>query len=136
MSQPCKNVCEQPQCEWRCKAPSNCPRPTCKMICETPKKCHTTSFMEKLPPLSAGQLSVASFVAPTMSVTADRNEGDASPAADSSRVDVNVRSFAAPDHIEPQQRVVSMPVLAEADGNREGKLSWVPAQAGEDVEDN
>lgn len=111
-SQSCKNVCEQPQCEWKCKAPLDCPKPKCKMVCETPKKCLTSSFAQKLPSLSAGQIAVQSFTAPVPAASNHK----ARTAPRSSLVDVQVRHrprmhsplWKAP---QPQQRLVSMPVL-------------------------
>lgn len=144
-SQPCENICEQPRCDWKCKAPANCPRPECKMVCETPKKCQTSSFLEELPPLKAGQLSVASFVAPThvmppvVTPVATHMEktntvGSAMPVSASAMVDVNVRSLRSHEPLSAQHRVVSMPVLPHAAVAPARESSWVVAQAGAPIQ--
>lgn len=63
-AQPCHNVCEQPRCLWKCKAPTTCPKPTCDMVCDSPKAC-TGSTYKELPPLKPGEMSVLSFAAPS-----------------------------------------------------------------------
>jgi len=144
-SQPCENICEQPRCDWKCKAPSNCPKPECKMVCETPKKCQSSSFLEELPPLKAGQLSVASFVAPThvmppvVTPVATQMEetntvGSAMPVSASAMVDVNVRSLRSQEPLSAQHRVVSMPVLPHAAVAPQRQSSWVVAQAGAPIQ--
>ena len=64
-AQPCRNVCEQPSCEWHCHAPEVCPEPTCHMVCEAPRSCQGNTY-QQLPPLSPGELSVRSFAAPPL----------------------------------------------------------------------
>merc|ERR1719203_501049 len=62
-AQPCHNECEQPKCDWKCKAPSTCPKPVCRMECETQHNCVGSTFRE-LPPLQQGEMLVQSFAAP------------------------------------------------------------------------
>jgi len=62
--QPCRNLCEQPECDWQCRKPESCPQPTCSMVCEQPKACGGTTH-QALPPLAAGEVSVQSFQAPS-----------------------------------------------------------------------
>eukprot|EP00929_Paragymnodinium_shiwhaense_P111999 TRINITY_DN8024_c0_g1_i1.p1 TRINITY_DN8024_c0_g1~~TRINITY_DN8024_c0_g1_i1.p1 ORF type:complete len:874 (+),score=237.56 TRINITY_DN8024_c0_g1_i1:68-2689(+) len=63
-SQPCRNVCEQPQCDWKCRAPTDCPEPQCSMVCEHPHGCPGSTHTS-MPPLHAGETAVAHFVAPS-----------------------------------------------------------------------
>jgi hypothetical protein len=64
-SQPCRNVCESPKCDWRCKAPEECPKPVCRMICESPRDCSTeTTFHHQLPEKAPGETAIRSFRAP------------------------------------------------------------------------
>lgn len=60
--QPCRNVCEQPICEWVCDPPKDCPKPTCQMVCEHPKNCMAT-LHDQLPDLETGEMRVGSFQA-------------------------------------------------------------------------
>lgn len=62
-AQPCRNVCEQPNCRWNCRAPDECSAPKCEMACESPKDCMGATF-QVLPPLQPGETSVQSFAAP------------------------------------------------------------------------
>merc|ERR1712070_764629 len=59
----CKSICEEPQCEWSCQAPTSCPKPECHMLCESPKKCGRYNFTKQLPPLSPGESAVQTFAA-------------------------------------------------------------------------
>jgi len=59
--QPCRNLCENPRCDWQCKAPTDCPKPKCHMVCETPGCVHST--YQQLPPLLPGESAVQSFAA-------------------------------------------------------------------------
>merc|ERR1719272_20579 len=61
--QPCHNVCEQPTCEWKCKAPTECPAPKCQMVCEHPKNCMGNTYQD-MPPLQPGEIAVQSFTTP------------------------------------------------------------------------
>jgi len=61
--QPCKNICENPRCEWNCTAPMHCPKPTCHMECQTPRNCMGSTY-KQLPPLMPGESAVQSFTAP------------------------------------------------------------------------
>lgn len=67
--QPCRNVCEQPDCVWNCKAPEKCQAPQCRMVCDSAKQCAGQTYKE-LPPLEPGEKAVQSFVAPLNIATA------------------------------------------------------------------
>lgn len=73
-SQPCHNVCEQPSCEWSCSAPEECPAPQCHMVCESPRNCMGATY-QAMPPLSAGETSVRSFIAPSDGSSAADRDG-------------------------------------------------------------
>lgn len=62
--QPCRNVCEEPVCDWQCKQPTSCPKPLCHMKCEAPKDCPGTTVHEKLPPVAAGETVLQAFKPP------------------------------------------------------------------------
>lgn len=109
--QNCENICEQPVCDWKCKAPKNCPKPKCKMICEEPKKCQSGSFVESMPSLVAGQMAAEIIPAPAskmslLQVTGGRVEREAA----AKHIDVRIRSL-APGETEVQKKVVSVPVI-------------------------
>lgn len=61
--QPCRNVCEQPDCVWNCRAPDRCQAPSCRMVCDAAKECAGQTYKE-LPPLEPGEKAVQSFAAP------------------------------------------------------------------------
>mmetsp|Transcript_9664 Transcript_9664/g.21552 ORF Transcript_9664/g.21552 Transcript_9664/m.21552 type:complete len:830 (-) Transcript_9664:123-2612(-) len=119
-SQPCRNVCAVPKCDWNCRAPTDCPQPNCAMVCEQPTGC-MGSVHEDLPPLSYGETSVQSFAAPISlrQVSASQPVAStSSPVADKATIDVPVKMMASPSEQEtgdvfPQQlhhRVIPFPV--------------------------
>ena len=32
----CAIQCQEPNCEWACRKPTNCPYPTCQLDCDAP----------------------------------------------------------------------------------------------------
>lgn len=63
--QPCVNECEEPECEWHCRAPDVCPKPKCQLLCQNPKICASDEVLTKsLPALGPGELAVHSFEDP------------------------------------------------------------------------
>ena len=32
----CKSSCKTPNCDWKCRRPTDCPRPSCELVCDTP----------------------------------------------------------------------------------------------------
>lgn len=106
-SQSCRNVCEQPFCEYDCKAPENCPVPKCKMVCEVPKKCRSSSFHETLPPLQAGQVAVQTFRAPAP--TRQTQEATQMQPSRLPMMEVRVQS-------PSQHKKVFMPMLQDREG--------------------
>lgn len=75
-AQPCHNVCEHPQCDWKCSAPTECPKPKCRMECESPQKCIGTTYRQ-LPPLQVGESLVQSFRTPSSLVQRSSSTRDA-----------------------------------------------------------
>lgn len=62
--QACSTVCEQPECEWECKAPEDCPAPECQMVCQQPTDCMGSTHKE-LPPLLPGECAIQTVKAST-----------------------------------------------------------------------
>eukprot|EP00746_Dinoflagellata_sp_MGD_P164215 gnl/MRDRNA2_/MRDRNA2_92727_c0_seq1.p1 gnl/MRDRNA2_/MRDRNA2_92727_c0~~gnl/MRDRNA2_/MRDRNA2_92727_c0_seq1.p1 ORF type:complete len:494 (+),score=81.08 gnl/MRDRNA2_/MRDRNA2_92727_c0_seq1:106-1587(+) len=58
--QPCRNVCEEPQCHFQCRAPEHCPKPNCQLKCEYPKGC-PAGHRAPLPPPATGEVTIRKF---------------------------------------------------------------------------
>jgi len=115
-AQNCHSVCEQPQCSWKCRAPSSCPQPTCTMNCEAPSGCVGSTHRE-LPPLQLGEVAVQSFAAPAgfaMGVVPSAQAEEpvslrgASEGASQSPATMTVPIEA---YSQPQQLVAQIPVM-------------------------
>lgn len=61
----CKQVCENPICDWNCTAPDKespeCKKPECILTCETHKDCQGTNTYKDMPPIQSNEIVVDSF---------------------------------------------------------------------------
>lgn len=117
--QPCRNLCENPRCNWKCRAPLDCPKPKCQMVCEMPRNCAGSTY-QKLPPLMPGETAVQSFAAPIGFKERTANEKEMIALL---RV-INSTShgrYVAPKEV--QQSKIAVPVLTV---DRDASSSWIP----------
>lgn len=59
-AQPCHNVCEEPRCHFKCRAPQTCPQPKCQLRCEYPKGCNAAR-QAPMPPPASGEVTIRKF---------------------------------------------------------------------------
>lgn len=114
-AQPCHNVCEQPKCSWKCRAPDSCPKPVCNMTCDAPSTCRGSTF-QQLPALTRGEMLVQSFLAPASgSRIAEADAGMPRQEASTIQVPVYVgadgSTFAGQEPSMRQQMMVQMPIV-------------------------
>eukprot|EP00746_Dinoflagellata_sp_MGD_P166514 gnl/MRDRNA2_/MRDRNA2_96449_c0_seq1.p1 gnl/MRDRNA2_/MRDRNA2_96449_c0~~gnl/MRDRNA2_/MRDRNA2_96449_c0_seq1.p1 ORF type:complete len:401 (+),score=67.97 gnl/MRDRNA2_/MRDRNA2_96449_c0_seq1:85-1287(+) len=59
-AQPCRNICEEPRCQFQCKAPEHCPKPQCQLWCEYPRGC-AAGHRAPMPPPNQGEVTIRTF---------------------------------------------------------------------------
>eukprot|EP00929_Paragymnodinium_shiwhaense_P073858 TRINITY_DN37742_c0_g1_i1.p1 TRINITY_DN37742_c0_g1~~TRINITY_DN37742_c0_g1_i1.p1 ORF type:complete len:268 (-),score=32.30 TRINITY_DN37742_c0_g1_i1:101-904(-) len=69
--QPCRTVCEEPACSWKCRAPQSCPKPVCQLVCVAPKDCpEATTVHKKLPAKDDDEVVMQAFQGPVATAAA------------------------------------------------------------------
>lgn len=57
----CTQICQPPQCKWKCTAPTSCPQPDCVLQCTS---CAGTSLLQTKPDPPPGGIEVEHFETP------------------------------------------------------------------------